>query len=125
MRTTIRNRRRPHGRSAKGFGQTKKQTVEQALRLLLRLRRQSEVGAAFGQYRWRGDLARSAKAAEPMMVKPRVIESSALLQDHHKAAASAAVMAAAIGNAGRHPLTSSRVAGSVFLKIVDVLESGK
>jgi Arc/MetJ family transcription regulator len=42
----------------KASGQTKKATVEQALRLLIRLRRQSEVGAAFGQYRWRGDLAR-------------------------------------------------------------------
>jgi Arc/MetJ family transcription regulator len=42
-------------------GQTKKATVEQALRLLVRLRRQSEVGAAFGKYRWRGDPARSRK----------------------------------------------------------------
>jgi Arc/MetJ family transcription regulator len=40
---------------------TKKQTVEQALRLLVRLRRQSEVNAAFGKYRWRGSLARSRK----------------------------------------------------------------
>jgi Arc/MetJ family transcription regulator len=38
---------------------TKKQTVEQALRLMVRLRRQQEVGAAFGKYRWRGNLARS------------------------------------------------------------------
>ena len=38
---------------------TKKQTVEQALRLLVRLRRQQQVGAAFGKYRWRGNLARS------------------------------------------------------------------
>jgi Arc/MetJ family transcription regulator len=45
----------------KASGQTKKQTVEQALRLLVRLRRQSEVGAAFGKYRWRGDLARSRR----------------------------------------------------------------
>jgi Arc/MetJ family transcription regulator len=41
---------------------TKKQTVEEALRLLVKLRRQHEVGAAFGQYRWRGNLARSRKA---------------------------------------------------------------
>jgi hypothetical protein len=34
-------------------------------------------------------------------------------------------MAAAASNAGRHSITSSRVAGSVFLKIVDVLESRK
>jgi Arc/MetJ family transcription regulator len=45
----------------KASGQTKKQTVEQALRLLVRLRRQDDVGAAFGKYRWRGDLARSRK----------------------------------------------------------------
>jgi Arc/MetJ family transcription regulator len=38
---------------------TKKQTVEQALRLMVRLRRQQEAGAAFGKYRWRGNLARS------------------------------------------------------------------
>jgi Arc/MetJ family transcription regulator len=40
---------------------TKKQTVEQALRLMIRLRRQKEVGAAFGKYRWRGNLAQSRK----------------------------------------------------------------
>jgi Arc/MetJ family transcription regulator len=46
----------------KASGQpTKKQTVEQALRLLIRLRQQREVGAAFGKYRWRGNLARSRK----------------------------------------------------------------
>jgi Arc/MetJ family transcription regulator len=38
---------------------TKKQTVEEALRLMIRLRRQHEVDAAFGRYRWRGNLARS------------------------------------------------------------------
>jgi Arc/MetJ family transcription regulator len=38
---------------------TKKQTVEEALRLMVRLRRQKEVDAAFGKYRWRGNLARS------------------------------------------------------------------
>jgi Arc/MetJ family transcription regulator len=38
---------------------TKKQTVEEALRLLVRLRRQKEVDGAFGKYRWRGNLARS------------------------------------------------------------------
>jgi Arc/MetJ family transcription regulator len=41
--------------------QTKKQTVEQALRLMIRLRRQQEVSGAFGKYRWRGNLARSRK----------------------------------------------------------------
>ena len=39
---------------------TKRQTVEQALRLLVRLRRQQEVDSAFGKYR-RGNLARSHK----------------------------------------------------------------
>jgi len=40
---------------------TKKQTVEEALRLMIRLRRQREVDLAFGKYRWRGNLARSRK----------------------------------------------------------------
>ena len=40
---------------------TKKQTVEQALRLMVRLRQQRDVDAAFGKYRWRGSLARSRK----------------------------------------------------------------
>ena len=40
---------------------TKKATVEEALRLLLKLRRQQEVDQAFGRYRWRGDLARSRR----------------------------------------------------------------
>jgi Arc/MetJ family transcription regulator len=40
---------------------TKRQTVEQALRLMIRLRRQQEVENAFGKYRWRGNLARSRK----------------------------------------------------------------
>jgi Arc/MetJ family transcription regulator len=61
MRTTIEIDDALMAEAQKASGQTKKQTVEQALRLLLRLRRQSEVGAAFGQYRWRGDLARSRK----------------------------------------------------------------
>jgi Arc/MetJ family transcription regulator len=38
---------------------TKKQTVEEALRLMIRLRRQHNVDAAFGKYRWRGNLGRS------------------------------------------------------------------
>jgi Arc/MetJ family transcription regulator len=40
---------------------TKKQTVEEALLLMIKLRRQQEVGAAFGKYHWRGNLARSRK----------------------------------------------------------------
>jgi Arc/MetJ family transcription regulator len=43
-------------------GQTsKKATVEEALRLMVKLRRQQAVDAAFGKYRWRGDLGRSRK----------------------------------------------------------------
>ena len=46
----------------KASGQTtKKDTVEQALRLMIRLRQQEEVGGAFGKYRWRGNLAESRK----------------------------------------------------------------
>jgi Arc/MetJ family transcription regulator len=40
---------------------TKKRTVEEALRLLVRLRRQQEAGAAFGKFRWRGNIARSRR----------------------------------------------------------------
>jgi Arc/MetJ family transcription regulator len=40
---------------------TKKQTVEEALRLMVRLRRQQEVRASFGKFRWRGNSARSRK----------------------------------------------------------------
>ena len=40
---------------------TKKQTVEQALRLMIGLQRQREIDAAFGKYRWRGNLARRRK----------------------------------------------------------------
>ena len=40
---------------------TKKQTVEQALRLLIRLNRQKRVNNAFGKYRWRGDLPGSRR----------------------------------------------------------------
>jgi Arc/MetJ family transcription regulator len=43
---------------------TKKQTVEQALRLMVKLRRQHEADAAFGKFRWRGNLARSCKGRE-------------------------------------------------------------
>jgi Arc/MetJ family transcription regulator len=40
-------------------GQPKKQTVEEALRLMIWLRRQRDADAAFGKYRWCGNLARS------------------------------------------------------------------
>ena len=40
---------------------TKKQTVEEALRLYVRLARQRDVDRAFGKYPWHGDLAESRK----------------------------------------------------------------
>jgi Arc/MetJ family transcription regulator len=40
---------------------TKKQTVEEALRLMIRLRQQEDVRSAFGKYRWRGNLNLSRK----------------------------------------------------------------
>ena len=62
MRTNIEIDDALMAEARKAAGQaTKKQTVEQALRLLIRLRWQQEVGRAFGRYRWRGDLARSRK----------------------------------------------------------------
>ena len=60
MRTNIEIDDRLMAEAQEVSGQaTKKQTVEQALRLMIRLRRQQEVGAAFGKYRWRGNLAKS------------------------------------------------------------------
>ncbi len=47
-------------RKASGLA-TKTQTVEQALRLMVKLRRQRDVAAAFGRYPWRGDLTRSRR----------------------------------------------------------------
>ena len=38
---------------------TKKATIEQALRLMIKLRGQQEVAAASGKHRWRGSLSRS------------------------------------------------------------------
>jgi Arc/MetJ family transcription regulator len=61
MRTNIDIDDRLMAEAQKASGTTKKQTVEQALRLMVKLRRQQEVGAAFGKYRWRGNLARSRK----------------------------------------------------------------
>ena len=40
---------------------TKKQTVEEALRLKVRSRQQQEVASAFGRYQWHGNLACSRK----------------------------------------------------------------
>ena len=62
MRTNIEIDDELMAEAQRAAGQTtKKQTVEQALRLMIRLRRQQAVGAAFGKYRWRGDLARSRR----------------------------------------------------------------
>jgi Arc/MetJ family transcription regulator len=62
MRTNIEIDDRLMAEAQKVSGQaTKKQTVEEALRLMIRLRRQREVDVAFGKYRWRGNLARSRK----------------------------------------------------------------
>jgi Arc/MetJ family transcription regulator len=62
MRTTIEIDDALMAEARKAPGQaTKKQTVDQALRLMVRLRRQQQVGEAFGKYRWRGNLARSRK----------------------------------------------------------------
>jgi Arc/MetJ family transcription regulator len=40
---------------------TKKETIEAALRLMIQLRRQKEVSAVRGKYRWRGNLAASRR----------------------------------------------------------------
>jgi Arc/MetJ family transcription regulator len=62
MRTNIEIDDRLMAEAQKASGHaTKKQTVEQALRLMIRLRRQQDVDTAFGKYRWRGNLARSRK----------------------------------------------------------------
>lgn len=62
MRTNIEIDDSLMAEARKACGQaTKKQTIEQALRLMIRLRRQQEVGSAFGKYRWRGNLAGSRK----------------------------------------------------------------
>ena len=62
MRTNIEIDDRLMAQAQKASGRaTKKQTVEDALRLMVRLRGQREVGSAFGKYPWRGDLSRSRK----------------------------------------------------------------
>lgn len=38
---------------------TKRATVEEALRVLIKLRRQQDVKRLFGKFRWTGDLAKS------------------------------------------------------------------
>ena len=62
MRTNIEIDDKLMAEAQKASGQaTKRQTVEQALRLMIRLRRQQEVNSAFGNYRWHGNLPRSRK----------------------------------------------------------------
>lgn len=62
MRTNIDIDETLMAEAQKASGQpTKKQTVEQALRLMVRLKRQQEVDSAFGKYSWRGNLSRSRK----------------------------------------------------------------
>jgi len=60
MRTNIEIDEKLMAEAQKASGlATKKQTVEQALRLMVKLRRQQEVNSAFGKYPWSGDLKRS------------------------------------------------------------------
>jgi Arc/MetJ family transcription regulator len=62
MRTNIEIDEELLAAAQKASGQpTKKATIEEALRLLIKLRRQELVDAAFGKYRWRGDLDHSRK----------------------------------------------------------------
>jgi Arc/MetJ family transcription regulator len=62
MRTNIEIDDKLMAEAQKASGQaTKKQTVEQALRLMVKLRRQRGADTAFGKYRWRGNLARSRR----------------------------------------------------------------
>lgn len=62
MRTNIDIDDRLMAEAQKASGEaTKKATVEAALRLMVKLRRQKAVDRAFGKYRWRGDLGESRK----------------------------------------------------------------
>jgi Arc/MetJ family transcription regulator len=61
MRTNIDDWLMAEGQETSGHT-TNKQTVEQALRLMVRLRSQQDVDSAFGKYLWRGNLADSRKA---------------------------------------------------------------
>lgn len=62
MRTNIEIDEALMAAAQKASGQpTKKATVEEALRLMIKLRQQKAVDAAYGKFRWRGDLSRSRK----------------------------------------------------------------
>ncbi|MGZ8408364.1 MAG: type II toxin-antitoxin system VapB family antitoxin [Hyphomicrobium sp.] len=45
---------------------TKKAAVEEGLRLLIKLKRQEEVKALFGQVRWEGNLEQSRRGRMPL-----------------------------------------------------------
>jgi Arc/MetJ family transcription regulator len=62
MRTTIEidDALMAEAQEASGLA-TKKQTIEHALRLTIKLRGQEQVDGAFGKFRWAGSLARSRK----------------------------------------------------------------
>ena len=64
MRTNIEIDDKLMAEAQKITGLTKKQTAEQALRLMVGLRRQQEVDPAFGKYQWQSSLARSRKSRE-------------------------------------------------------------
>jgi Arc/MetJ family transcription regulator len=62
MRTNIDIDDRLLADAQKASGQaTKKATVEAALRLMVKLRRQRDVDQAFGKYRWKGNLGNSRR----------------------------------------------------------------
>jgi Arc/MetJ family transcription regulator len=62
MRTNIEIDDTLMAKAQKAAGQAnKKQTVEQALRLMIKLHGQREVDAAFGKFPWRGNLAQSRR----------------------------------------------------------------
>jgi Arc/MetJ family transcription regulator len=62
MRTTIDIDDELLAEARQALGQpTKKKTVEEALRLAVRLLRHRKVHAAFGKYRWEGSLAISRR----------------------------------------------------------------
>jgi Arc/MetJ family transcription regulator len=44
---------------------TKRATVEQGLRLLIKLKEQERIGDLFGKFRWRGDLEESRRGRRP------------------------------------------------------------
>jgi Arc/MetJ family transcription regulator len=65
MRTNLDIDDRLMAEAQKASGEaTKKATVEAALRLMVKLRRQKAVDKAFGRYRWRGNLSASRKGRD-------------------------------------------------------------